>query len=115
VEGSTYLPPPARFEAGTPAITQAIGLGAACDYLTTLGMDAVMEYEHELGEYLYDRLLGVSAAGEAHLIPSFKPATLPLRVTPPHEPQLGEYLYDMLSGVRSRHIAQPCLKPPRLQ
>lgn len=49
VDGSTFLPPPARFEAGTPAITQAIGLGAACDYLRTLGMEAVEEYEHELG------------------------------------------------------------------
>jgi len=58
-EGSTYLPPPARFEAGTPAITQAIGLGAACDYLTALGMDNVMAYEHELGEYLYHQLQAV--------------------------------------------------------
>ena len=63
LEGSTYLPPPARFEAGTPAITQAIGLGAACDYLTAIGMDAVEQYEHELGEYLYRKLNAVSLAG----------------------------------------------------
>ena len=39
--GSTYAPPPHRFEAGTPPIAQAVGLGAAVDYLTALGMDAV--------------------------------------------------------------------------
>ena len=36
LEGSTFAPPPGRFEAGTPAITQAIGLGAACDYLSAI-------------------------------------------------------------------------------
>ncbi len=41
LDHSTYAPPPARFEAGTPAIGEAIGLGAACDYLTGLGMAQV--------------------------------------------------------------------------
>ena len=39
MDRSTYAPPPARFEAGTPAIGEAIALGAACDYLTGVGMD----------------------------------------------------------------------------
>ena len=39
--GSTFPPPPARFEAGTPPIAEAIGLGAAVDYLTAIGMEAV--------------------------------------------------------------------------
>jgi len=56
LERSTFAPPPSRFEAGTPAITQAIGLGAAVDYLSEIGMAAVEEYEHELGTYLYSRL-----------------------------------------------------------
>ena len=38
--GSTYAPPPHRFEAGTPPIAQAVGLGAAARYLTAIGMDA---------------------------------------------------------------------------
>ena len=45
LESSTFAPPPNRFEAGTPAITQAIGLGAAVDYLSALGMDKVQAYE----------------------------------------------------------------------
>eukprot|EP00798_Chlamydomonas_sp_ICE-L_P018266 gene18266-24720_t len=53
---STYAPPPGRFEAGTPAIGEAIGLGAACEYLTSLGMDNVHNFETDIGSYLYDRL-----------------------------------------------------------
>ena len=56
LDGVTYAPPPGRFEAGTPAITQAIGLGAACDYLSTIGMERVEAYEHELAAYLHASL-----------------------------------------------------------
>lgn len=59
METSTYAPPPARFEAGTPAIGEAIALGAACDYLMKIGMDRVHSYEQELGGILHERLLGV--------------------------------------------------------
>lgn len=59
MDRSTYAPPPARFEAGTPAIGEAIALGAACDYLTKIGMDRVHAYENELGGYLYDALRSV--------------------------------------------------------
>jgi cysteine desulfurase/selenocysteine lyase len=53
---STWQSAPGRFEAGTPAIAQAIGLGAAIDYLNSVGMEAINAYEHELGQYLYERL-----------------------------------------------------------
>ena len=56
LERSTFASPPNRFEAGTPAITQAVGLGAAVDYLERLGMDKVHAYESELGARLYRRL-----------------------------------------------------------
>lgn len=59
LEGSTFQPSPARFEAGTPAIAQAVGLGAAIDYLNDIGMDKIEAYEMELGRYLYDRLTSV--------------------------------------------------------
>jgi cysteine desulfurase / selenocysteine lyase len=54
--GSTYLPPPARFEAGTPPIAQAIGLGAAVDYLSAVGMEAVRAHEKALTSYALDGL-----------------------------------------------------------
>jgi cysteine desulfurase/selenocysteine lyase len=56
LEGSTYALAPARFEAGTPAIAQAIGMGAAVTYLQNIGMDRIEAYEHELADYLYRRL-----------------------------------------------------------
>lgn len=51
IEKTLYADPPARFEAGTPAITQVIGLGAAIDYLQAVGLDKIAEYEHALLEY----------------------------------------------------------------
>jgi cysteine desulfurase / selenocysteine lyase len=54
--GSTYAPPPMRFEAGTPPIAEAVGLGAAVDYLTGLGMKAVHEHEAALVSYALDAL-----------------------------------------------------------
>ena len=53
---STYKDPPWRFEAGTPAIAQAVGLGAAVDYLEDLGMKNVREHERELAAYALERL-----------------------------------------------------------
>lgn len=56
LESVTFQAAPGRFEAGTPAIAQAIGLGAAIDYLQKIGMKEIELYEHELAEYLYDQL-----------------------------------------------------------
>lgn len=52
LDRSTYAPPPSRFEAGTPAIAEAIGLGAAVDYLQDIGMHQVHDYEEDIGGYL---------------------------------------------------------------
>jgi cysteine desulfurase/selenocysteine lyase len=49
--GSTYAPPPHRFEAGTPPIAQAVGLGAAVQYLSEIGMDAIAAHEAEITAY----------------------------------------------------------------
>ncbi|MCK9924706.1 cysteine desulfurase [Frankia sp. AgPm24] len=59
MEGSTYAPPPHRFEAGTPMISQVVGLGAAVDYLSALGMPAVAAHEHAITAYALDALAGV--------------------------------------------------------
>ena len=48
MEGSTFLPPPERFEAGVPAAAQAVGLAAACDYLDAIGMTSVAAHEEAL-------------------------------------------------------------------
>ena len=59
LDRSTYAEPPARFEAGTPPISQAVGLAAACDYLSALGMDAVAEHEHALTARALEHLAGM--------------------------------------------------------
>ncbi len=53
---SNYADSPNRFEAGTPAIAEAIALGAAVDYLTGIGMDKIHNYEAELTDYLFAQL-----------------------------------------------------------
>lgn len=53
---STWATVPHKFEAGTPNISGAIGLGSAIDYLNTLGMKNIEAYEQELSQYLYEKL-----------------------------------------------------------
>ncbi len=52
----TYNTPPHRFEAGTPPIVQAIGLGAALDYMNELGRDRILAHENKLRDYAHERL-----------------------------------------------------------
>ncbi len=59
LDHSTYADSPEKFEAGTPAIAEAIAFGAAADYLMNIGMDQVHAYEQELTRYLFDALNAV--------------------------------------------------------
>lgn len=59
LDHSTYANLPHKFEAGTPAIGEAIALGAAVDYLTAIGMDKIHAYEQELINYLMDYLVEI--------------------------------------------------------
>ena len=61
MEGSTWAEVPHKFEAGTPPIAQAVGLGAAVDYLTGIGMDRVAAHEHEITQYALEQLGGIPA------------------------------------------------------
>lgn len=107
LEGTTWQPAPARFEAGTPAIAQAIGLGAAIDYIQSIGMDQVEAYEAELAEYLYEQLQTVD--GLRILGPSEHRVALACFSHPSvHPSDLGSFL-DM-EGVAVRaghHCCQP--------
>ena len=57
--GSTYAAPPYRFEAGTPPIAEAVGLGAAVDYLTGVGMAGIAEHERAITAYALEALAGI--------------------------------------------------------
>ena len=52
MEGSTFAPPPHRFEAGTPPIAEAVGLGAAVDYLSALSMPKIAAHEIVITQHL---------------------------------------------------------------
>lgn len=58
--GSTWAEPPARFEAGTPAIMQAIGLGLAVDYVEKIGMDAIDAHERALGKMMQEQIAAIN-------------------------------------------------------
>src|SRR5690348_10305256 len=57
----TYGDPPHKFEAGTPAIVQAIGLGAAVDYVQSIGKDKIRAHEHALVKYAHERLGAINS------------------------------------------------------
>ena len=59
LRSATWNDLPYKFEAGTPAIAETVGLGAAVDYLNALGMDFVQRHEQELVSYALERLRGV--------------------------------------------------------
>jgi cysteine desulfurase/selenocysteine lyase len=59
LDQSTYADVPSRFEAGTPAIGEAIALGETVDFLNSVGMDTIHNHEYELLRYALDRLLSV--------------------------------------------------------
>jgi cysteine desulfurase/selenocysteine lyase len=58
-EETIYNEPPAKFEAGTPSIGDAVGLGAALDYVRKIGLENIARYEHELTGYGTERLIGI--------------------------------------------------------
>ncbi|MCB1438346.1 MAG: cysteine desulfurase [Nitratireductor sp.] len=57
----TYGEPPHRFEAGTPPIAQAIGLGAALEYMETVGREAILAHENDLRDYAHERLKRINS------------------------------------------------------
>ncbi|MEM9676594.1 MAG: cysteine desulfurase [Pseudomonadota bacterium] len=61
MDGVTYNEPPHRFEAGTPPIVQAIGLGAALDYMEAIGRDAIAEHEADIRDYASQRLREINS------------------------------------------------------
>jgi cysteine desulfurase/selenocysteine lyase len=112
--GSTYAPPPHRFEAGTPPIAQAVGLGAAVDYLSELGMGAVANHEQEITGYALDvlqQIPGLSILGPRELLSrggavSFTLATADGDLIHPHD--VGQLLDARGIAVRGGHH---CAKP----
>lgn len=109
MDHSTFLPPPARFEAGTPPVTQAVGLAAAVDYLTDLGMDAVARHEMDLAALAIDGLSsidGVTVFGPDTTVDRGPAVAFLVDGVHPHD--VGQLLDDAGIAVRvGHHCAWP--------
>ncbi|BFU45888.1 cysteine desulfurase [Krasilnikovia sp. MM14-A1004] len=109
MEHTTFAAPPARFEAGTPPIVEAVGLGAAVDYLTGLGMEAVHRHEQEITGYALKALAdvpGVRVFGPGG--PDGRGGTVSFDVAGVHPHDVGQILDDLGVEVRvGHHCARP--------
>lgn len=109
-EKTHYIGLPGKFEAGTPAITQAIGLGAALDYVQALGMERIGAYEHELLVYATERLSaiqGLRIIGTA----KDKASVISFVLEGIHPHDVGSILDHEGIVVRAgHHCAQPVMK-----
>ncbi|MER5455961.1 cysteine desulfurase [Micromonospora sp. NPDC002389] len=109
MDGSTYAPPPARFEAGTPPIAEAVALGAAVDYLTGLGMRAIQWHEKQLTAYALDALAtvpGLRIFGPE--VPVGRGGTISFDLADVHPHDVGQVLDSLGVQVRvGHHCARP--------
>jgi cysteine desulfurase/selenocysteine lyase len=109
MERSTFAAPPARFEAGTPPIAQAIGLGAAADYLSGVGMAAVARHERELVGYALDGLATVPGLRIFGLpTPQGRGGTISFALDGVHPHDIGQVLDS--EGVQVR-VGHHCARP----
>jgi len=112
MEGSTFAAPPQRFEAGVPMAAQAVGLAAACDYLSAIGMDAVAAHEHSLTEYALERLAevqGVRVIGP--VTAQARGGAVSFVVDGIHAHDVGQVLDDLGVEVRvGHHCAWPLVR-----
>jgi cysteine desulfurase/selenocysteine lyase len=108
LDGSTWNELPYKFEAGTPSIAEAIGLGAAVDYLTTLGMEHVHQHEKTITAYALDRLSEVPGLTLYGSDPSKKGAVAAFSLKGIHPHDVAQLLDSEGVAVRAgHHCAQP--------
>ncbi len=108
-KGTTFKEPPERFEAGTPPIIETIGLGAAIDYVTDLGMDAIGAHERALLHHATMRLEQVEGARIIGTAPG-KAAILSFTIEGVHPHDIGSLLDRAGIAVRvGRHCAEPLM------
>ena len=107
--GTTFAPPPQRFEAGTPDIASAIGLGAAIDYLEALGMARLHAYEQTLLAYATERLAKIPGLRIIGTAPE-KAAVLSFVLEDVHPHDIGTVLDGEGIAIRAgHHCAQPLM------
>jgi len=107
--GTTFAAPPHRFEAGTPMIAEAVGLGAAIDYVTALGMDNIQAHEEQLTAHALEALStvdGLRVIGPATGLDRGATIAFTLRGVHPHD--VAQILDEQGIAVRAgHHCARP--------
>ncbi|QDU91412.1 putative cysteine desulfurase [Pirellulimonas nuda] len=104
----TPAPIPTRFEAGTPPISGAIGLGAAIDYLQAIGMDAIQQHEHRLVEHAWRRLGEVEGLTRLGPPPEQRAGLVGFTLDRPHAHDIAQLLDEQGVAVRAgHHCTQP--------
>ena len=107
--GTTFREPPHRFEAGTPAIVEVIGLGAAIDYVTALGQDRVAAWESDLLAYATERLAEIPGLTIVGTAPG-KAAIVSFTLDCAHPHDIGTILDGEGVAVRAgHHCAEPLM------
>ena len=109
-EETIYSDVPARFEAGTPNVADAYGLGIALDYVTRVGLAGIAAYEHRLLEYATEKLQSVNGL---QLVGNAREKVAVTSFTLKHKsvPEVGKYLDQQGIAVRAgHHCAQPSLR-----
>jgi cysteine desulfurase/selenocysteine lyase len=104
MDRTTFAPPPHKFEAGTMPIAQAVGLGAAIDYLTEVGLDGIREHEHDLLRHALPALAeidGLRILGPA--TPEDRGTAISFTLDGIHPHDLSQVLDDRGVAVRAGH------------
>jgi len=109
-EKTTYKKPPHKFEAGTPSIAGAIGLGAAIDYVKSIGLQEISAYENQLLKYATEKILtvqGVRIVGNSRM----KAAILSFVIDGIHPHDIGTILDREGIAIRAgHHCAMPAMQ-----
>ena len=109
MENSTWNKVPYKFEAGTPNYVQAIGLGFAVDYLSTIGMEKIKDHEKKLTDYAIGRLEEISELN-IHGKPSSRGGVISFNINNIHPQDLAQFLNEDNICIRvGHHCAQPLL------
>ena len=108
-EKTTYADLPYKFEAGTPNICGGIAFGAAIDYLNTIGLEAIEDYEHDLLTYATEQLTAIEGV-KIYGTSKNKTAVISFNIQGMHPYDMGTLLDKMGIAVRTgHHCAQPVM------
>jgi cysteine desulfurase/selenocysteine lyase len=108
---ATYNEIPYKFEAGTPNIAQAVGMGAAIEYLESLGMDAIHKYETELARYAIEKLTAAGATVYGPTEPGERGGVVSFNLDEVHSHDMATILDQEGICIRAgHHCAQPLMR-----